>query len=853
MSLRKVRVMPAANGLVLLAVAAALVAAPPAAVAAQTSATPTNPSTAKDYAIIARDIIPSGQYGALPAPTGSPMLAKEEQQAEMYNALTPLFNHVTTADVFDDFKPEPVGSAVKETLTQDPDPPTRAGVTILRDPYDVPHVYGVTRDDVTWGSGWVEAEDRNLLLGQARYDSELAAVDAPGVSAIGLIGSLQNFKPTAQLQNTIAKQTNTLMAAGAQGRAVLHDIDVYLQGINAWYAKYSPTTPVFTRTDIYALNALKDQFVGEGGGQQATNGEFLAGLQQHLGSKKGMEVWNDLREAYDPEAPVSVPGHVQFQPKPTSLSGNVMLAPDSLSSSATGALDVQRDFKGHASNALLVSAKRSATHHPIMVAGPQIGYYYPGLTLEMDLEGPGIHEDGATAAPFPGYMLIGRSQDFAWSLTSAGLDQITTYAETLCGNGIHEYIFQGRCTKMQFFDAGTLDPGGKDQREITFYRTVHGAVIGYAKTKQGRMVALAQKRSSYGKDVLDLLFYHDLSDGSIHNVHQFFKAASLTPQTFNSLYVDDKDIGVYTSGLVPIQPSNVDQDLPVNGTGKEEWRGYVSAKNHPQGINPPNGEIINWNNRTEAGYEAPDDNWTLGSLQRVDLLIDNLGHGSNLTPARVVSAMNEAATQDVREMTFEPVLSKLLHGGKAPNARDAKMLALLDAWHQHGGSRLDRTDSNGMGNITDPGAAIMDAAWTPLADAWASTVLGKSLTAQLASFVTPFDSPPGGQYTGWYMWMQKDIRTILGEQVNGKFAIRYCGGGNLAKCRKLMWAAINKAGDDLQTQQGSNPSAWHASATAEMIGFVPGLLPYMMRYTNRPTGIQQVLSFGGHAPADTGR
>jgi hypothetical protein len=28
--------------------------------------------------------------------------------------------------------------------------------------------------------------------------------------------------------------------------------------------------------------------------------------------------------------------------------------------------------------------------------------------------------------------------------------------------------------------------------------------------------------------------------------------------------------------------------------------------------------------------------------------------------------------------------------------------------------------------------------------------------------------------------------------------------------------------------------------------FVPGLLPTTMRYTNRPTGIQQVISFKGH-------
>ena len=141
-------------------------------------------------------------------------------------------------------------------------------------------------------------------------------------------------------------------------------------------------------------------------------------------------------------------------------------------------------------------------------------------------------------------------------------------------------------------------------------------MFGYARV-HGRLVALSRKRASYGKDVLDLLFYHDLAHGLVHNVHQFFKAADQTPQTFNSFYMDDKDIGVFTSGLVPIRPSNVDQDLPINGTGKEEWRGYVSFKNHPQGINPPNGEIVNWNNRTEAGYEAPDDNWMYGALHRV--------------------------------------------------------------------------------------------------------------------------------------------------------------------------------------------------------------------------------------------
>jgi acyl-homoserine lactone acylase PvdQ len=800
--------------------------------------------SAKDFATVARDIVPSGEPGGVPVPPGA------DRQALMYDALTPLFNHVTDAQLPRFFKPMTLGVATPGPVRTETVP--HPGVTIVRDGFDVPHIHGVTRDDVTWGAGWVVAEDRGLLLGQARYDSMVAAIDAPGVDALGLISSLQNFKPSSQTEREVGKQTNVLLAHGAKGRAVLHDIDVYLEGINAYFRSHGSANAPFTRTDIYAFNALKDQFVGEGGGSEAPRAEFLSALERRFGARKGLAIWNDLREPNDPEAPASVPGHVRFQPAAKSTSGNVILDSGSLSRSGDRAMAAQAAGRGKASNELMVSGARSATHHPIMVAGPQIGYFYPGLTMEVDLEGPGISQRGATSAPFPGYVFIGRSQDAGWSLTSAGLDQIDTYVETLCGHSTHRYQFKGKCRAMQFFDAGTLNPGTSNAKKISFYRTVHGSVFGYARV-HGRLVALSTKRASYGKDVLDQLFYHDLAHGLIHNVHQFFRAASQTPQTFNSFYMDDKDIGVFTSGLVPIRPSNADPALPIGGRGGEEWRGFVSFKNHPQGINPPNGEIVNWNNRPQAGYEAPDDNWSLGALQRVDLLLRNLGNGGHLTPAAVVAAMNAAATQDVREVTFEPVLSKLLHGGRAPNSRDAKMLSLLDAWRRKGSSRLDRTDPSGIGKITSPGAAIMDKAWPLLANAWASSVLGSKLSKQFASFVSQFDLPPGGQYTGWHIYMDKDLRTLLGEPVRGKFAVRYCGGGSLERCRAQLWSALDRAGHELAAKEGPNPTGWRSDATRERIKFVPGLLKTTMRYTNRPSGIQQVLSFSGHSPQDTGR
>ena len=811
------------------------------AATAAARATAHTASAPKDDAIIARDIMPSGEYGGYPTPPNA------DDQAKLYNALTPLFGHVTAKDIDKDFIPMTLGADIVGPSTQEQ--VTRPGVTIYRDKYNIPHIIGKTRDDVTWGAGWVMAEDRSILLNLARGDAYLAAINAPGYSAINLIGEGASFTPSQQTINYVAQQTNSLLAAGKEGHEVLHDLNVYLDGMNAYRTLYNPAYPPFTLSDIYAFNALKDQFVGEGGGQQAANGEFLSSLEQKFGKKKGYSIWNDLREADDPEAPVSVPGTVQFQPPPKNDSGNVMLDPNSLSSNANAVLKEQRTAKHYASNALLVSGARSSTGHPIMVAGPQIGYYYPGLTMEEALQGPGIDEIGATAAPFPGYIFIGRSEDQAWSLTSAGLDQITTYVEQLCDGSQTMYMYNGTCTPMEQFDAGTITQYSGATQAVSFEMTVNGPVIGYA-TVKGQPVALTQKRASTGKDVDDLLFYYELAHGQVHNVKQFFAAAAKTPQTFNSLYVNDKDIAVYTSGLVPIQPKNVDQDLPVNGNGTEEWRGFVPAKDHPQGVNPPDGEIVNWNNRTEAGYQAPDDNWSLGAVQRVSLLLKNLGQGQDLTPADVVSAMNKAATQDVDEVTLEPLLSQVLSKVKAPNKRDAQMLSLLNLWYEHGSSLLDKTDSTGMGNVSSPGAAILLTAWPDLADAWASAVLGPNLTTQFNSLVADDNPPPDGQYTGWYVYMNKDLRTILGDPVQGKFAVRYCGAGNVKRCARLLWGALNTAGNTLEAQQGPNPAAWRISAVPQRITFTPGLLSYTMRYTNRPSGIQQVISFGGHAPGD---
>jgi acyl-homoserine lactone acylase PvdQ len=807
-------------------------------------ALPAFASAAKDPAITARNIIPSGQLGAVPPPAGA------DRQALMYDALTPLFDNVTNADLRRDFKSEAfnrIGTDGPGKVEASP----RAGVKIVRDKFDVPHVTAKTYALGIWTAGWIAAEDRGLLLEQARYNSRAAAIDMPGVSALNLIAGLKSFVPSAQTDAVVAKQSAVLLHAGHEGHQVLHDIDLFCKGINAYLRKTNSPSKPWTRTDVFALDALKGQFVGQGGGDEARRTQFFAALESRLGADPGLQVFNDLRQHDDPEQPTSIPGSFPYEAIPSSRAGNVIIDPGSYTPTPAASVPaVTRSLTDPvvASNELMVDAKHSTTHHPLLVGGPQIGYFYPGLTYEIDMNAPGLHWRGATSAPFPGYMLIGRGRNFAETLTSASGDIIDQYAETLCGGSDTNYVYKGSCRAMGNFDAGVLKgSSGAPDQQITFRTTVHGPVVGYA-TVNGVKVAISSKRSSYGRDALDLLLYRDLSTGAVHSPKTFFKAAAKSPQTFNSFYIDSRHIAEFTSGRLPIRPADVDPGLLTNGNGSFEWRGFIKANAHPHGADPKSGYIVNWNNNIAHGFGAADSEWMrAGSVSRVDLLNKNLkrlAKGGKQSLATVTSAMNAAATQDVRAIDVVPLLTRLLAGTTAPSPRAQQMLDLMQAWTSSGGSRLDRDLD---GKIDDPGAAIMDAAWPKIADALMTPVLGPNLD-EFAKIIPRFDHPSianhTGQYTGWYQYFAKDIRSLLGDPVKSPFSMRYCGAGDKARCQGDIWAAINSAGSDLATAQGTaDPTAWRSDATAERIKFVPGLLPLTIRYTNRPTGIQQVISF----------
>ncbi len=791
-------------------------------------------ATVKDYAPDARNIIPSGQYGGLP------VKPEADGQAKMYDALTPLFDKVSPADLLTTFKPSPFGTAGQCPCKTESDP--RPGLTIVRDKYNVPHITGKTKDDVTFGAGWVLQEDRGLLLTQGRYPGRMAALDAPGIDAFGLVTGLKTVKINPAADRLIDRQqTAALRKAGKEGLALLHDIDVYVAGVNARLKFEKSTQKPFTRVDIYSVNALAGQIFGQGGGDEARRSMLLDALTKRLGAGQAKTIFDDLSEHDDLDTPVTVTKRFPYEAVPANATGNAVLEDGSMTAAATRSLDAAAvRTKRHASNFLMVSAKRSATKHPLFVAGPQIGYFYPGLTLEMDLHGPGINARGAAIPGGPGNILIGRGQDFAWSLTSAGSDTNDIFVETLCGGSTTKYLYKGKCRTMGSVDVGEI----VGQGEVKFRNTVHGPVLGYAKSG-GKQVAVTFARSSAGKDILWELLFNRLSSGKVKDTKSFFDAAATSPFTFNVAYADDKDIATYSAGLLPIRDKRVDPRLPTKGTGEYEWKGFLSQKDHPQAVNPAGGTLVNWNNKPAPGFGSSDSEWGYGSVHRVELLNAGLAKQKTHTLATVVSAMNAAATKDLRvDSTPLDAINRVLASGPAPNARAQQVLGLLMAWRASGSSRLDRDLDGKMDAGGAP--AVMDALYPKVADAVLGPVLGDQLDD--LSNVEGTRNWTGSGFTGGRLaYVDKDLRQLLGDPLKSKYRTRFCGNGDLAACRASLWAAVDAAAAQVAAAQGTeDPAAWTSDAAAERIKFAPGLLQTTIRYTNRPSGIQQVVSFRGH-------
>ena len=296
-------------------------------------------------------------------------------------------------------------------------------------------------------------------------------------------------------------------------------------------------------------------------------------------------------------------------------------------------------------------------------------------------------------------------------------------------------------------------------------------------------MAVSRKRASYGQDILWQLAFRDLTVGKVRSAATFRDAFRDSPFTFNVGYADDKDIAMYSAGKLPIRAAVVDPRLPVKGTGEYEWRGVISSAARPFQANPASGVLVNWNNRPAPGWGAADDNWSYGSTQRVRMLEAGIAKRGVHDLASVTSAMNAAATQDLRSVALTPVVDKLLRAHPAgATPRATRMLDLLVAWRAAGSSRLDRENrrhhgrrprARDLGRVLPEAVGGRDARCEGLRTSSGRTPARRAVHRR--RLLVPREGPAHARRG----------------RVQDPFNERYCGGGDAAKCAAAIWKALD--------------------------------------------------------------
>lgn len=792
-------------------------------------------------------ILPPGNFGGVPNTENS------TDQLPLYDGLTPLRGNVADADIEAFFIPEdmqPIGETTEE-------PTGRAGTRILYDEFGVAHISGDTRADVAFGAGWVTMRDRAFLITLGRNPARLAIADVPGINAFGiLLNPLNNYQPNAATEQLVSDQVDLLVEVyGDEGREIIADAQAYADGMNAYEAANGIDNPVpYNVNDVVAVTAFIGSIFGAGGGSEATNANFLSTLINGLGAGVGEQAWNDTMLIGDPEAPTTIDTRFEYgHMTGGTVTGSVLVDQDSIisldprvtavepTSASTGA-DVlipaaEAPPSRQASNFLIVDSPQSVNDTNLAVMGPQLGFYYPEIVMQLHLSGPGIEAQGVAVPGLAMYLLIGRTENYAWSLTSANHDVRDVYVEILCNpddspatrDSTH-YEYNGECVAFEMFEAGTLNG-----ELLRYPLSVHGQMIGTATINEGQPVALTRKRSTFGRDGLNLAGLKDMTEGDAETPEQFWQAANKFGFTFNWGYVSRSNIAYFSSGYLPVRPPGLDRRLPTLGTGEYEWQGFLTEAQHPHAAEGPSGRLLNWNNQSAPGF-MHGDGTPYGSVHRVDLF-DQFPDQVGL--AGVVGVMNRSATEDTRSPAW-PIISELLRGSEAPTELAGDVVDLLDAWVADDAPRLDADND---GNYDDAGATIMDALFGALAAEVMRPVFG-DLTEDLnrmRSFSGNPDSasvstPEGASF------IDKDLRTLLGKPVEGPYQLQYCGNGDLEDCRDSLWQVVDNVSQELATIYGSTtPSGWLREGYRNR--FAPDLLlDADFRYTNRPT-FQQVLEF----------
>ncbi len=422
-------------------------------------------------------------------------------------------------------------------------------VTIIRDNYGVPHIYGKTDAAAVFGLMYAQCEE-NFKGVERNYLYQLGKQsEADGES---------NLYTDVQLQ-LVADSTDAIKDYQNSAPWFKKLMDAFADGVNYYLYKHPEVKPrVFHHFEPWYALMFTDGSVSA----TETGGINLSETANFYG--KGPDASGALHQIH-----------------------------------TTDNIFPEREI---GSNGFALAPSKTASGHAMLYINPHVPFYFRDEVQMISDEGLDVY-GAVTWGQF--FVYQGFNPHCGWMHTSSYADVADLYAEKVTkkdGKWFYEYDGQQKLVITRQLTFNIKTDGRVEQKTIIGYYTGHGPVLG---SRDGKWLSLKANNRSYNALLESWLIT------KAKTFAEYKKAMNLlSNNSNNTVYADDKgNIAFWYGNFMPKRDPKLEWSLPVDGSiSATEWQGVHALDEIVHVYNPSTGWIENCNSTpyTCSGTASPD-------------------------------------------------------------------------------------------------------------------------------------------------------------------------------------------------------------------------------------------------------
>ena len=431
-------------------------------------------------------------------------------------------------------------------------------VTIIRDDWGIPHIYGETDADAVFGMIYAQAEDDFNRIEVNFLNSQGRLAEAEGEDEIWRDLRMKLFIDPTDMQAQYEASPQWLKDL----------MDAWASGLNYYLYTHPEVEPrVLTRFEPWMALTFSEGSIG--GDIERVN---LGRLEAFYGQP------NNARAALDPE------------PSSTTLA----MVPSGLSEP-----DMNEEPTG--SNGIAIAPANTSAGNALLLINPHTSFFFRE-ELHMVSE-QGLDAYGAvTWGQF--FVYQGFNENAGWMHTSSGVDNIDEFVETVIerdGTLYYRYGDEERPVTVRQVTVPYKTDTGMAEREFTVYRTHHGPIV---REVDGAWVSVALM-----EEPMNALIQSYMRTKA-QNYDEYIEVMRThTNSSNNTVFADSEgNIAYLHSNFIPVRDTRFNYLQPVDGSDPAtDWQGVHTIEETPNSVNPSVGWLQNTNNWpfSAAGPDSP--------------------------------------------------------------------------------------------------------------------------------------------------------------------------------------------------------------------------------------------------------